>query len=228
MADLVYMQGRKEYGRPQAMMWANNSGTVVVDDPGPQPNPSPTDGQSFYIPLGYEIGSLNHNGELYTGDEFLILTDDNRSEIKFTPTRIETRKRTVNGRMRSYHVADKLKISTSWDMVPSRSFSTTSDFDSSGSSPHTNTNSSYSQFTTDGGAGGVEILDWYKNYTGSFWVYLSYDKYSNFGKDPIAYENLPKYNQVIEMFFSSFDYSVVKRGGTGYDYWNISVELEEV
>jgi hypothetical protein len=26
----------------------------------------------------------------------------------------------INGRMRSFHVADKVKISTSWEMLPSR------------------------------------------------------------------------------------------------------------
>jgi hypothetical protein len=83
-------------------------------------------------------------------------------------------------------------------------------------------------YTTDGGAGGVELLDWYQKNTGSFWVYLSYDKYSNFGKSDAAYGNLGKYSQVVEVFFSSFDYSVVKRGGTNHDFWNVSVTLEEV
>jgi hypothetical protein len=83
------------------------------------------------------------------------------------------------------------------------------------------------QYTSDGGAGGVEILDWYQNYTGSFWVYLAYDKYSNFDKTDAGYQNLQKYNQVVEVFFSDFSYSVVKRGGSNYDFWNISFTLEE-
>jgi hypothetical protein len=32
----------------------------------------------------------------------------------------------------------------------------------------------------------------------------------------------------MEMFISSFDYDVVKRGGSTYDLWNLSVTLEEV
>ena len=55
-------------------------------------------------------------------DQFLILSDHNRGELQFSPIRIEQRQRTVNGRMRSYHIAAKLTISTSWDMLPSRSF----------------------------------------------------------------------------------------------------------
>jgi hypothetical protein len=82
------------------------------------------------------------------------------------------------------------------------------------------------QYTTDGGAGGVELLDWYESHPGSFFVYLSYDKYSNFGKDNAGYQNLSKYNQVVEVFFSDFSHSVIKRGV--HDFWNISVTLEEV
>jgi hypothetical protein len=29
------------------------------------------------------------------------------------------------------------------------------------------------------------------------------------------------------MYITSFNYSVEKRGGTNYDFWNISVTLEE-
>jgi hypothetical protein len=58
-------------------------------------------------------------------------------------------------------------------------------------------------------------------------VYLSYDKYSNFGKEDAAYGHLGQYNQVIEMFFSSFQYTVVKRGNSNYDFWNVSLTLEE-
>jgi hypothetical protein len=39
---------------------------------------------------------------------------------------------------------------------------------------------------------------------------------------------LGQYNQVVEVFFSDFNYSVVKRGGSNYDFWDVSVTLEEV
>lgn len=213
MASVSYLAGRRKYQRPQAMLWADNPGTIVLDS---------ETAQSFYVPGGIEIGSLENNGDdNYTGEEFLILSDDGRKEIDFTPERIEKRQRTINGRMRSYHIADKLQISVSWDMLPSRSASVTPAFDSAGATTQV-------MNTSDGGAGGVELLDWYERHTGSFWVYLAYDKYSNFGKADAAYGNLAKYNQVIEVFFSDFKYSVVKRGGTNHDMWNVSVTLEEV
>jgi hypothetical protein len=467
MTTVPYMQGRKKYQRPQGLLFANNSGTIVTSG-----------GQSFYLPLGNEVGQDEYTGE---GNEFMLLTDDNRGSIDFSSTRIEKRERTINGRMRSYHVADKLKISVSWDLIPSRAFSQNPNFDSDTGKtslrskplrtgyldPQRTVTLTYSsdekyvnvggleytypdkvvtmpdklvylpgdivwadeertiairipgqiywddqlvvkareqegsifweeqakeeltvlpgniyfdeqvntklvavekqvywadetkttkvvipasvelaqvtetvrvkepdqvvlaeqeslervkepstviisgeieqvrvvepdeiivqevtvqvrqrenenpyvlqpgdtvvvegktitlpqtkqyvartatltdtftgtrattqksqQYTTDGGAGGVEILDWYERYTGSFWVYLSYDKYNNFDvlysngelDFDSRYNNIGKYNQVIEMFFADFSYSVQKRGGTDHDLWNISLTLEE-
>lgn len=232
MATSAYMLGRKKYQRPQAMLWSENSGTLV---------------DGLYVPNGLETKS---NPGLITDpdilDQFLILSDDNRGPIDFKPTRIESRQRMVNGRMRSYHIADKLTISTSWDMLPSRSFALNPRFDSTGDPTATidhdnnlqtppisvgTVGSSASrdlQYTTDGGAGGVDLLKWYEDHKGSFWVFLAYDKHSVFGEDNAAYANLSKYNQVIEMFITEFSYSVVKRGGTNHDFWNITVTLEEV
>ena len=223
MAGVSYLSGRKKYGRPQAMLWSNNPGTVLVDED----SASPTFGQQFYVPVGFEIGStLNNSEEDLGGPEFIILSDDNREPIDFDTKRIEERKRMINGRMRSYHIADKITLSTSWSSLPSRAYSDIPDFDTtSGSSPLNNNNDT--QYTTDGGAGGVEILDWYNRYTGSFWVFLSYDNYVNFGRDENSYNNLAKYSQVIEVFFDKFDYSVEKRGRSNYDFWDISVTLEE-
>jgi len=218
MATNSYMSGRKKYSRPQAMLFSDNPGTKVG---------------GFYIPQGDEIGSLGASVDGY--GEFLILSDDNRSEINFKPTRIEKRERMINGRMRSYHIADKLEITVSWDMLPSRAFDTYASFNDNGKpdlTKNVETRPKPMEFTTDGGAGGVELLDWYENHKGSFWVYLAYDKYTNF-KD--VYETAPderftntnKYNEVIEMFFSDFSYSVVKRSGLNFDFWNVSLTLEE-
>ena len=158
MATNTYMSGRKKYSRPQAMLFSDNPGTKV---------------NGFYIPDGNEIGA--YTGSEGNSGEFLILSDDNRSEIDFKPVRIEKRERMINGRMRSYHIADKLQISVSWDMLPSRSYDTLADFDVNGKADMVKTISRPSplEFTTDGGAGGVELLDWYDNHKGSFWVYLA-------------------------------------------------------
>jgi hypothetical protein len=261
MASISYMNGRKKYQRPQAMLWANNPGY--------------TEG-GLYIPNGFEVGQTpaeSENQDLL--NEFMVLSDDNRSPLQFDTLRIEKRERMINGRMRSYHVADKLTLSTSWDMLPSRSFKTKPNFNASAipdfnndgtpeevynkvtksgdsyqygqRSPESrlssgqinpadttyiqlpNTTTFSDQFTSDGGAGGVELLEWYSTHQDSFWVYLSYDKYSNFlEEDESRYSRLGQYNEVIEMFISNFSYSVEKRGGLKHDLWNISVSLEEV
>lgn len=243
MATSNYMSGRKRYSRPQAMLFADNPG--IIED-------------GKVVPEGNEF------------ENFIILSDDNRDPISFSVDRLETKERMINGRMRSYHIADKLKISTSWKMLPSRSFVTSPDFNNSGESLLDPILASDKQdavddvnaqtyverksaidnlilpsssgiriledgeyvtrpkkfFTTDGGAGGVELLDWYNNNTGSFWVYLAYDSYKNFSTDP--YSRMAQYNEVIEVFFDDFSYTVEKRGAATHDYWNIDLDLEEV
>jgi hypothetical protein len=226
MANLAYMNGRKKYYRPQAVLWANTPGTLVLS------NEEDPNSEKFYVPVGYEIGAntgIETNTEMI--DQFLILSDDNRSPINFTTNRIEKRERMINGRMRSYHIADKLNISFSWENLASRAFVLKPDFGSDGKSEFSNTSGLPStiqqEYTTDGGAGGAEILDWYNNHQGSFWMFLAYDNYPNFGKEDDAYGHLAQYNEVIEVFFSSFDYSVTKRG-KNIDLWNINLTLEEV
>lgn len=225
--SLRYLTGRKKYSRPQGMLWADNPGQLVL-----KPKADPGDPDEFvYVPQGYEIGASTTDTDLL--DEFLILSDDNRSPISFNMQRIESRQRMINGRMRSYHIADKQNISVDWTLLPSRSYSSVAGFntdseDDSVIGKSSNYNVRTSEFTTDGGAGGVELLDWYNNHQGSFWVYLSYDNYKNFGSDDSAYNNLPYYSQIVEVFFSSFNYSVERRGGSNYDFWNISAVLEEV
>jgi hypothetical protein len=158
-------------------------------------------------------------------DTFLILSDHNRAEINISPQRIEQRQRMINGSMRSYHIADKINISTSWNLLPSRSFELDPEFNqTTGKSIYDSLPTD--QYTADNGAGGVEMLEWYENHKGPFWVYLSYDKYTNFSSNKRL--QLGTYSQIVQMYISSFDYSIVKRGRANYDMWNISVSLEEV
>ena len=91
----TYITGRMRYARPQGMLWANNAGSTV---------------NGVRFPLGLEK------------EDFVICSDHNRGEISISKQRIENRQRMVNGTMRSYHVADKVTISTSWQMLPSRSY----------------------------------------------------------------------------------------------------------
>jgi hypothetical protein len=210
MATSGYITGRKRYQRPQAVLWSENAGTLS---------------NGLYVPTGYEIGaSVPPGTDSGLIDQFLILSDHNRSDISFNTDRIEKRQRTINGRMRSYHIADKLNISLSWTNLPSRSYGVEAGFDSTGTSGFKGTTGEY---TSDGGAGGVALLDWYENHNGPFWMFLSYDKYTNFSGGDDAYGHLGSYGQILQVYFSDFNYTVTKRGGSNFDLWDINVTLEE-
>ena len=300
MASGSYMLNRKRYGRPQAMLWSENPGTLKG---------------GLYVPAGYEVGAdLPEGYDPDDVDQFIVLSDHNRSALDFGNERIEQRERMINGRMRSYYIDDKLSLSTSWDSLPSRSFAQKQNWSSdsreayildiytpegesgvvkyeimgdanpfaigdeidvygtnvtgwnvrnaeitdiaeeagvhsitisnsasgvfdagiggmisianSGKSPASNNFNL--QYTVDGGAGGLDLLEWYENHTGSFWVFLAYDKFTNFGRDnENDYKHLNQYNEIVEMYISDFSYTVEKRGGI-YDLWNVSISLEEV
>lgn len=216
MATAAYINGRKRFTRPQAILWSENAGTLI---------------DGLYVPTGQEIGA---SSTLTAGgtNQFLVLSDHNRSELNFSPQRIERRMRTVNGRMRSYHIADKNTLSVSWSNLPSRGFAQVADFNASGKSALDGkfglATANDSAYTVDGGAGGVELLDWYETHKGPFWMFLAYDKYKNFGTDNNAFGHLNQYNQIIQVQFSDFQYSVVKRGQGTHDLWDVSVTLEEV
>jgi hypothetical protein len=232
----AYMAGRQQYksGRPQAIVWLDNEPQYL---------------NNKIIPVGYEIGAEVSTvpSEDLIDNRFLILSDHNRGELGINIERIEQKRRMVNGTMRSYHVADKRSVSISWDMLPSRSFKKYPNFSVSGKPdlqrltedqgnppkevpvvPYGSQYFADQKHTVDGGAGGVELLDWYENHTGPFWVMLSYDKYDSLNTSDIARNGLSEYSQVLQMYISSFDYSVVKRGSRNFDMWNISVQLEEV
>lgn len=249
-ATSEYMDGRRKWTRPQAMVWCDEEPRLDED--------------GKFVPVGYEVGSDLSEIETGLDQSFLILSDHNRSQIGITNERIEQRQRMANGTMRSFFIADKLTIDTSWSMLPSRSFKNYPNFnnkdtdsssavDSSGKAnlliasknvdrdndtetPNTPVNiSAYGslyeadqQYTADGGAGGGEMLDWYENHTGPFWVLLSYDKYNNFGTNNAARQKLGQYSDARQMFISNFNYSIIKRGRNNFDMWDISVTLEEV
>jgi hypothetical protein len=197
--------------RPQAILWSDNFGTID-DTVYINPITSASTSLQLTVPTGTEY------------DDFIILSDHNRQELSFAKQRIENKQRMINGTMRSYHIADKLQMSVSWDNLPSRSFSKDPLFDeNTGKS----TASDIELYTVDGGAGGAEILKWYEDHPGPFWMLLAYDKYTDFSGEN-KYNYLSQYNQIIQVYFSSFDYSVVKRGGTTHDFWNISCTVEEV
>ena len=62
-------------------------------------------------------------------------------------------------------------------------------------------------------------------------MYLAYDKYTNYSdgeEENSRFSHLAEYNEIMQVYITNFNYSVVKRGGSNHDLWNISVTLEEV
>ena len=218
MASNQYISNKKRFQRPQAILWADNPGTLV---------------NGTYSPDGYEVGTnVLQTGGSSLENSFLILSDHNRGPLDFKPTRIDKKERMINGRMRSYHIADKLTLSTSWTMLPSRSYSEFPDFDSTtGVSLLAGKSGRFSEadaeYTVDGGAGAVDILSWYESHQGPFWVYLAYDRLDNFEETTNQYNRLNQYNQIVEMYISDISYSVESRSNHRGDLLNFSVTLEE-
>jgi hypothetical protein len=218
MASNSYITNRKKFHRPQAMLWSENPGTLT---------------NGIYIPDGYEVGTNPESiTDMSLADQFIVLSDHNRGPLDFKPTRIDRKERMINGRMRSYHIADKLTLSVSWSKLPSRSYAIFPDFDpTTGKSDmagvYGRSSGADQEYTVDGGAGGVDILNWYENHEGSFWVYLAYDRPDNFEGQPNQYGRLTQYNQIVEMFISDITYTVDSRSNNQGDLWNITVSLEE-
>lgn len=141
------------------------------------------------------------------GTNYLYLTDDGRSEMQISLERIEYKKRMINGRMRSYHIADKKSFSVSWKDLPSKK-DEISEIRFSG--------------LTTGWASCQEILSWHTDHQGSFFLNLVYDTPEANSSTPLRYK-LETYN----VFFDEFSYTVTKRGAT-HDLWDISMTLVEV
>ena len=212
MATLNYLAGRKKYGRPQALMFAESPGTVEEGDNG-----------ITHVPQGYEVGT-NSDQIDEEGAAFLILSDHNRGGIDVKNNRIQQRERTINGKMRSFFVADKFTLSVSWQNLPSRSFSNIPKFNVTTGKD----NGAADKYTVDGGAGGNELLDWYLTHPESFYLFISYDRYSNFKDQTNTMDRIKEYQEVKEIYITDFSYNVTKRSPNTYDLWDVNITLEEV
>lgn len=148
------------------------------------------------------------------GSDYLYLTDDGRDSVQIEPRRIESRQQMINGRTRSYYVADKRIFSTSWSNIPSRSREGATGGDRKYISEY---EKRAEGFSIKYGAG-QDIKKWYDTYTGSFWMLLIYD--GTFSSGVSA--SVEKY----EVFFDSFNFDIVKRGQFN-DLWNVSISLAE-
>jgi hypothetical protein len=148
-------------------------------------------------------GTPTGKWDFQTGGSTLYLTDDNRSPLQISVERLESKRRMVDGTMRSVHVADKYNFSTSWENIPSRKL-----------------NGSVS-ITSDGFGAGIDIKDWYEANYDDFWMLLIYD--NNDDLTVGSGSNVEKYN----VFFDNFDFTITKRGQYN-DLWDVSIDLVEV
>lgn len=196
---------RWEYSRPNLITLSNNQGRYFVDGD-----------LKVWLPEGSE------------GTDFVFLSDHNRSSAPFETDRIGTRKRMIDGKMRAYHIADKLSLNLSWDDIPSRAYSSLGGYADWAANPN-----ACAKFTVDGGAGGLEMLKWYDAHKGSMWAFFSFDNVYT----PVASDTVFRgYGRVYEVMITDFSYDVSRRSG-GYrvgmdtysiDLWNVSMSLEEV
>lgn len=155
--------------------------------------------------------------------DFNYLTDNNRQPVQVSFERIEQRQRMANGRMRSYHVADKRKYSINYDEIPSRSINPLDKTQSFITERFYNTsdieqNPRY--------MAGDDMLEWYETHTGQFWLTMVYDKVHSMGTDNNKYNKLTKPSEVVPVFFEDFNYNIVKRGPNN-DLWTVSIVLVE-
>lgn len=160
-------------------------------------------------------GTGGDAGKWDLGSNYLYLTDDGREPVSVDPQRIEYKQRMLNGRMRSYYVADKRTFSTSWRDLPSRSEDASQKYISE-----------YQRRTsTIKYAAGQELKKWYETYTGSFWMLLIYDgpEYDASTNNKTADQQVEKYN----VFFEDFSFNIVKRGQF-HDLWDVDITLVEV
>lgn len=198
------MSGRREWSRPQGLLFCDNSGT----------NES-----GSYIPIGNEW------------EDFIIVSDHGRSPLSLAVNRIETRQRMINGNMRSYHNADKVQISVAWNRLPSRAFSSDPQFNSFGNL--TNGVETYTADNGAGGVDLLNWYESHVGPFFVFLAYDKFRSGEGQVSDdlndwPTDYNTFSKYKQALKMYFTSFEYEVEKRGSNNHDLWNITLTLEEV
>ena len=147
MVATGYLQGRKKWDRPQAIIFSNVRFRIV---------------EGGYIPPE----------DANEGTDFMILTDHNRGDLQMNPNRIESRSRMIDGTSRSHHVVDKATLNTSWSQLPGVVATEKLIFD-----PITGEQvSGGASYVADDSSSAEDMIDWYDTHTGPFWVYLSYEK----------------------------------------------------
>lgn len=157
---------------------------------------------AYLLSAGIEI-SLN-------GSTWYKLTDHNRSSISYSPEIIETSQRMANGKMRKYVIANKQKISTDWNYVPTRSSE-----------------------CVDGNQGPAWLESFY-NVNVKLPVYvkivsseLSTNPSLGNAPDDFYYQTAIDGSQIYSVFITSFSKTLIHRTRTT-DYVDMSIEFTEI
>lgn len=144
-------------------------------------------------------------GSLIYLNSTLKLSEHNRQQASLSKNRIEKQTRMGNGTMRKYFVADKENLSVSWQKLPS-----------------------FSTYTIDGGYGALDLRNFYDGTatkaSGALSGRSSFDVTISYGGT----------TRTMEMIFTSFSLDLINRnvkqatGDSPQEFWNLSINLEEV
>lgn len=134
---------------------------------------------------------------------FLTLSDHSRSPLSMNYEIIENSRRMVDGTMRRYVVSKKKTFSCSWEMLPT-----------------------IKSMVADGNADALDMKSFYEKYCFSP-INLSIIYGRNGQNDPAQIIDNPSYSENLQVFWTSFNYDIVKRY-KNFDYWNISAEFTEI
>jgi hypothetical protein len=174
--------------------------------------PDYTAGPSFYSPGGTltltatsgtrSPGLTNVYWAIGGGASTATLSDHSRSPLTMHPTEIARGDRTVSGTLRKSHTASKYEFSVDWELLPADAVA-----------------------TVDGFAGGKDLQNIYNNNVSAFTM----EVYSRDSARKTSTGPDFSFNVMIK----DFDAKIVKRNiqspdGKLTDYWDVSLQLEEV
>lgn len=128
----------------------------------------------------------------------LTLSDHSRSPMSLNYEMIEKSQRMADGTMRKYVVAKKRIVRCDWTMLPT-----------------------IRSQVVDGNADARDMKDFYQEY-----CYKPIDMTMYFARNFEERQDL-NYTESIGVFWTSFNFNVVKRY-KNFDYWNVTSEFTEI
>jgi hypothetical protein len=125
------------------------------------------------------------------------ITEHSRAPLEVSFEQVGTGKRTVSGTLRRHEIAKKMKLSTSWSMVPSQTI-----------------------YTVDGFSGGIYLYNLFHDLN-SFNVKIWTDQQADKTQTTPTYDFLGRFDDF------NYSIEKRNAGGVYYDLWNVSVSIEE-